>query len=62
MELAERTLESAEDMTAAETAPKPKKDTKLGVRYCRTIGRIMLVSSVVRGYTPLYPVSFHAET
>jgi hypothetical protein len=49
MELAESTLESAEDMTAAETAPKPKKDTKLGVRYCRTIGRIMLVSSAVSG-------------
>jgi hypothetical protein len=53
MELAESTLESAEDITAAETAPRPKKETKLGVRYCRTIGRIMLVSSVVSGYAPL---------
>jgi hypothetical protein len=53
MELAERTLESAEDITAAETAPKPKKETKLGVRYCRTIGRMVLVSSAVSGYTPL---------
>ena len=51
--LDDRTLESAEDMTAAETAPRPKNDTKLGVRYCSTIGNIMLVSSVVRGYTPL---------
>ncbi len=33
MELALRTLESAEDMTAADTAPRPKKDTTPGVRY-----------------------------
>lgn len=53
MELAERTLESAEDITAAETAPKPKNETKSGVKYWSTIGRIMLLSSVVRGYGPL---------
>jgi hypothetical protein len=53
MELADKTLESAEDMTAAETAPRPKNDTALGVRYCKTIGRIMLVSSVVSGYAPV---------
>ena len=53
MELADKTLESAEDMTAADTAPRPKNDTKLGVRYCSTIGRIMLLSSVVSGYTPV---------
>lgn len=33
MDEALSTLESAEDMTAAETAPSPKKDTKSGVRY-----------------------------
>lgn len=62
MELADKTLESAEDITAAETAPSPKNETALGVKYCRTIGRIMLVSSTVNGYGPLYPVSFQAET
>lgn len=61
MELAERMLLSADDITAADTAPNPKNETKSGVRYCRTIGRIMLVSSTVRGYGPLYPVSFQAE-
>ena len=33
MELAERMLESAEDMTAADTAPRPTNDTAVGVRY-----------------------------
>jgi hypothetical protein len=32
--------ESADDITAADTAPKPKKDTHSGVRYCRTNGRM----------------------
>ena len=45
MEEAERTEESAEDMTAADTAPRPKKEAALGVRYCSTIGRIIRVSS-----------------
>lgn len=49
IELADRTLESADDITAAETAPNPKKDTKSGVKYCSTIGNIMLVSSAVNG-------------
>lgn len=60
MELADKTLESADDITAAETAPKPRNETKSGVRYCRTIGRIMPVSCSVRGNGPLYSVSFHA--
>ena len=47
-------------MTAAETAPSPKKDTKSGVRYCNTIGKIILVSFSVNGHGPVYPVSFHA--
>lgn len=52
IDAADNTDESAEDMTAAETAPKPKKDTKSGVKYCKTIGRIMLVSSAVKGHGP----------
>lgn len=44
MVLAERKLESAEDMTAADTAPSPTNDTAVGVRYCSTIGRISVLS------------------
>ena len=33
MVLVERKLESAEDMTAADTAPSPTNDTAVGVRY-----------------------------
>ena len=40
MELAERMDESADDMTAADTAPSPMKETQLGHRYCITIGRM----------------------
>ena len=61
IDAADNTDESAEDITAADTAPNPKNDTKSGVRYCNTIGRIMLVSSAVNGHGPGYPVSFHAE-
>lgn len=61
IDAADNTDESAEDMTAAETAPRPKNDTKSGVRYCNTMGRIMLVSSAVSGHGPLYSVSFHAK-
>jgi hypothetical protein len=32
IELALNTLESADDMTAAEIAPKPKNETTLGVK------------------------------
>jgi hypothetical protein len=53
IEAADNTDESAEDMTAADTAPNPKNDTKSGVKYCRTIGRIMLVSCSVNGHGPL---------
>lgn len=41
MELAERMDESADDMTAADTAPRPKKETKGGQRCWSTMGRIM---------------------
>lgn len=53
MELAESTLESADDITAADTAPRPKNDTQSGVRYCKTIGSTILVSTGVNGYGPL---------
>lgn len=53
IDAADSTDESAEDITAAETAPSPKNETKSGVKYCKTIGKIMLVSSAVNGYGPL---------
>lgn len=40
IELALSTLESAEDITAADIAPKPKNETTLGVKYCKTSGKI----------------------
>lgn len=51
MELAERMEESADDMTAADTAPRPKKDTNGGQRCCSTIGRIMSACSLSLGAT-----------
>lgn len=56
MELAERMEESAEDITAADTAPKPKKETNGGQRCCRTMGRIMSDSSLSTGGTGPYDV------
>lgn len=49
IELADRMLLSAEDITAADTAPNPKNETKSGVKYCKTNGRIMVVSLSVSG-------------
>ena len=49
MALADSTDESADDMTAAETAPSPMNVTHDGHRYCITIGRIILSSSGVIG-------------
>lgn len=53
MEEAPRTDESAEDMVAADTAPSPQNDMYAGVRYCRTMGRIMRACSSVSGTSPL---------
>merc|ERR1719348_1717597 len=47
MELAERTEESADDMTAAEMAPNPMNDTQVGVRCWRTMGSTRRVSLMV---------------
>jgi hypothetical protein len=41
----DRTEESAEDITAAETAPIPTKDTAFGVRYWKTSGTTIDVCS-----------------
>lgn len=54
MELADRTLESAEDIIAAEIAPNAKNATQSGVKYCMTIGKTMLVSFGVIGHGPSY--------
>ena len=49
MALADSTDESADDMTAADTAPSPMNVTHDGHRYCITIGRIIFSSSGVIG-------------
>ena len=46
MELADKTDESALDMTAAEIAPRPMKETQEGARYCKTMGSTRRVSSI----------------
>lgn len=46
MELADNTEESAEDITAAETAPKPINATADGVKYCKTKGSTRVASPV----------------
>lgn len=43
-----RTMESADDITAALIAPRPMTDTALGHRYSITMGDINLQSSKVR--------------
>lgn len=61
MDAADRMDESEEDMTAAETAPSPTKETAAGVRYCSTMGSTREVCSASRGRGPVKAVSFHAE-
>lgn len=53
MDDADKMDESAEDMTAADTAPSPKKDTIGGHRYCRHMGRIKFRLSSGMGIGPL---------
>lgn len=60
IELADRIEESADDMTAAETAPRPKKEMYTGQRYCRTIGKIMSASSLLLGSGIPYAVWFQS--
>lgn len=40
MELADKMEESADDITAADTAPSPTNETHSGVRYWRTKGKM----------------------
>ena len=66
IEDADKTDESAEDITAAETEPKPKNATYGGVKYCKTIGKIILASSadkvpLCKICPPVYAVSFQSE-
>jgi hypothetical protein len=59
MDDADNTEESAEDITAAETEPRPKKAMKGGQRYCKTMGKIIRASSEVNvpfKFTPLKSV------
>lgn len=60
IEAAERIDESDDDMTAAETAPRPTNETAAGVRYCKTIGRTKDVCDSSSGRGPGKSVSFQA--
>lgn len=60
MELADKMEESAEDITAAETAPRPKKEMYTGQRYFRTIGKIMSASLLSLGSRGPYEVWFQS--
>ena len=61
--------ESVEDITAALMAPRPKKATQVGVRYCRHRGKTKLVSATSlsadgagpkkRNFICSYPCSDH---
>ena len=58
---AESIDESVEDMTAALMAPRPKKATQGGVKYCRQRGKTKLVSLFsTLGLLP-YSVSSHLK-
>lgn len=52
IELADKTLESADDIIAAEIAPNAKNATQSGVKYCMTMGKTILVSFGVIGIGP----------
>ena len=49
---AERMEESADDMTAADTAPSPRKETAGGQRNCKHMGRIRFRRSSGMGSSP----------
>lgn len=61
MDAADKMEESEEDMTAADTAPSPTKETAAGVRYCRTMGRTRDVWAASRGSSPVKAVWFQAK-
>ena len=58
---ADRKEESVEDMTAADTAPSPMKDTATGVMWKYTRGSVRLRSSSCRLAWP-YVVWFQSKT
>ena len=60
---ADSTIESAEDITAAATAPRPINDTAAGHRYCITSGRVYRSSPGGRLYDVAlwYEVSFQSK-
>lgn len=60
MELADKIEESADDITAADTAPRPKNEIQTGQRYWSTIGKIISASFLVMGSGTPYSVSFQA--
>lgn len=46
IELADKTDESALDITAADIAPNPTNEIPMGVRYCKTRGRVNRLSLI----------------
>lgn len=60
MELADKIEESADDITAADTAPRPKNEIQTGQRYWSTIGKIISASFLDMGSGTPYSVSFQA--
>lgn len=62
MELADKMEESADDITAADTAPRPKKEIYTGQRYWSTIGKIISASSFILGSIIPYSVWFQSVT
>lgn len=60
IELAERMEESADDITAADTAPRPKKEIQGGHRCCSTMGRIISDWSFSLGGIAPYVVWFQS--
>lgn len=61
IEAADRIEESADDMTAADRAPRPRKVMIGGQRYCRVMGRIIGMSSLGIGTGPGHEVRFQSE-
>lgn len=61
IELADKIEESADDMTAADTAPRPKNEMQTGQRYWSTIGKIISASLLAMGSGTPYSVWFQAE-
>lgn len=61
MEAADKMDESADDMTAADRAPSPRKATTGGHKYCKVIGKIRGRSLSGIGTGPGHEVLFQSE-